>query len=152
MRTGQVTRAPQRSSIGSKDLRAYTRVAGQLQLHFSRRATLVQLNLGQSFAELFLQTRGSGGLLQGAFDEFEAALGFFAQRLAAVVTALAQGIQFVGNGQRGQHGHAHRIHRPGGAGDLAHLVVHVLRQLGDVRGVKIAGDIVVLIVDLDFHA
>src|SRR5260370_22848950 len=34
VRTGRLTRAPGRSSVGSKDLRANTRVAGQLRFSF----------------------------------------------------------------------------------------------------------------------
>ena len=69
-----------------------------------------------------------------------------------LVAAVAQAVQLIRNGKGRQHRNADRIHRSGGSSNLTHARIHILRQLFDVARLEIAGNVVRLVVDLNFGA
>jgi len=93
----------------------------------------------------------SGGLLEGAFDEGEAALGLLAEHLFFVGEFRLEAVKLVGDGQGRENGELLRVYDSGSFGDGMHFFVHVFGQLLDVLLFQLSADGVDLAEDLDFH-
>jgi hypothetical protein len=92
---------------------------------------------------------GLGGLFEGAFDQSEAALGLFSQKVLPFAAFAQAGVQFVGDGQSGQHRGFLRVHGGSGVGDGAHFFIHVSGKFLDVGGIEIARNRIGLAEDLN---
>lgn len=92
-----------------------------------------------------------GGLLEGALDEGQAALGLFAEKFFAVAAIFLDTVEFIGNRQRGQDGYFLRVNGRRGACDRVHFFVNVLREFVDIGFVKFAANGVGLPEYLNFY-
>src|SRR5438046_5357667 len=93
----------------------------------------------------------SGGLLESALDEGEAALGLLAKHVLFVGDFGFQAVKFVGDGQRREHGEFLGIDDSGGLRDSVHFLVHELRKPLDVLLFKLSANGVNLTEDLHFY-
>lgn len=118
--------------------RTETNRTGEEGAAFAAPSTKSQKNLGDL-----------GGLFEGAFDESEAALGLFAQKVLPFAAFAQAGVQFVGDGQSGEHRGFLRVHGGSGVGDGAHFFIHVGGKFLDVGGIEIARNRIGLAEDLN---
>jgi hypothetical protein len=91
------------------------------------------------------------GLLQGAFDEGETALGLFSEKLFAIATIFLRAVEFVGNRQRSQNGYFLRVNRCRGACDRVHFLVDVLCEALYIRLLQFPANRIHLTEDFDFY-
>jgi hypothetical protein len=89
------------------------------------------------------------GLLEGAFDQSQATLGLFAQKLLLFAAFAESGVQLVGNGESGEDRSFLGVHGRSCIGDGAHFFINVSSKFLDVSGIEIARDGVSLAEDLD---
>ena len=91
------------------------------------------------------------GLLQGAFDKGQTALGLFAEKLFAIAAIFLRAVELVGNRQRRQNGYFLRVNSRRGACDRVHFFVDVLSESLYIRFLQFPANRVHLAEYFDFY-